>query len=139
MRKIVLLSTFVFGFASVFAQNEESNGYQKKEYDDSQNMEVVTTREASYPEGEQALFKYVFDNVNYSEESKIVKAEGNVMVSFNVNPDSTVSNAFVLSPVGYGIDEEVVRLLKGMKFLPAVRNEMLVKMNLVYTFPVRAH
>lgn len=129
MKKIAFLFCFVafakFGFS--------------QDYSDKQNMKVVTTREAAYPKGEQELYDYIFKNVKYSEDSKNAKAEGNVMVSFNVQPDSSVTNALVLSGVGYGIDEEVTRLLKELKFEPAIRNSLPVKMNVVYTFPVRAH
>lgn len=129
MKKITLLASLMISSLWLVAQ----------EYNDKQNFEVKTTQEAQYPEGEQVLYKYIFDNVNYSEESKAADIEGNVMVSFNVQPDSSVTNAFVLSGVGYGIDEDVVRLLKELKFAPSIRNGLKVKMNLVYTFPVRAH
>ncbi len=130
MKKLILMSAFL-GAAFL--------GYSQEEYNDKQNMEVVTTREASYSEGEQALYKYIFKNVDYSDESKAADIEGNVMVSFNVQADGSVTNTVVLSGVGYGINEEVTRLLKELKFIPAIRNGLKVKMNLVYDFPVRAH
>jgi len=129
MKKIAFL-TFLSGLS--FCVNAQ-------DYNDKQNMEVKTTQEAHYPEGEDVLYKYIFDNVNYSDEAKAAYIEGNVMVSFNVQADSSVTNTFVISGIGYGIDEEVVRLLKELKFAPSIRNGLKVKMNLVYTFPVVAH
>ena len=132
MKKLGLTLVIAICTLAAFGQDDDN-------YDESQNMEVVTTREAQYEEGEQALYKYIFKNIEYSEEAKAAKVEGNVQVSFNVQPDGSVTNAFVLSGVEPSVDKEVVRLLKELTFLPAVRNGMKVKMNLIYNFPVRAH
>ena len=110
-----------------------------QEYDDKQNIEVKVTQDAHYPDGDSKLYQYIFSNVNYSEEAKANKIEGNVMVSFNVETDSTVSNVVVIAGVGHGVDEEVKRLLKGLRFAPAIQNGEATKMNLMMTFPVRAH
>lgn len=106
---------------------------------DSQNMEVVTNQEPFYPKGEQALYTHVLYNVKYSEESKKKLIEGEVTLSFDVMPDSSVAHPIVISGVGYGIDEEVQRLVKELKFAPAIQNGMRIKMSVMYTFPVKAH
>ena len=129
MKRILIMTIIAFIGTIGFAQD----------YDDKQNMEVVTTREAQYEDGEEELYKFMFKEVNYSEEAKTAKSEGNVQVSFRVNPDGSIANAFVLSGVEPSIDKEVVRILKTLKFLPAIRNGMKVKMSLIYNFPVRAH
>ena len=130
MKKIALLS--VLSLFTFFANAQEK-------YNDKQNFEVKTTQEAHYPAGEKVLYDYIFKNINYPEATKAAYLEGNVMVSFNVQADSSVTNTFVISGVESTIDSEVVRLLKELKFAPSVRNGLKVKMNLVYTFPVRAH
>lgn len=116
-----------------------SFGLKAQNYDDKQNMKVSVSQDAYYPPGEMALYKHMFMNVKYSEEAKSNKAEGDVMTSFNVEPDSTVNNIIIIKGVGYGIDEEIKRLLKGLKFSPAIQNGEKTKMNLMFNFPVRAH
>lgn len=106
---------------------------------DKQNMEVITSQEPFYPEGEQALYTHVLYNVKYSEESKKKSIEGEVTLSFDVMPDSTVANPVIISGIGYGIDEEVQRVVKQLKFAPAIQNGMRMKMSVMYTFPVKAH
>ena len=130
MKKITLLS--ILCLFVVFANAQE-------EYNDKQNMEVKTTREAHFPDGEKALYEHVFKNIKYTEEDKAAYLEGNVTISFNVQPDSSVTSTFVISGVNPAIDGEVKRILKELKFAPSIRNGLKVRMNLVYTFPIAAH
>ncbi len=106
---------------------------------DPQNIRIVTDREPAYPGGDQALYDYVFHHVKYSEEAKAKHIEGEVLLSFDVLADSTVTDLQVLKAAGYGIDEEVKRIVKQLKFIPAVQNGTRVRMNMMVTFPVRAH
>lgn len=124
---IILLSLFSI---SAFAQQSMP---------DKQNSEVVTNTEPSFPKGDSELYQYVLYNLNYSEESKKKYIEGEVTISFDVKADSTVSNIFLISGVGYGIDEEVKKIIQKLKFIPAVQNGFSVKMNTMYSFPVKAH
>jgi len=106
---------------------------------DPQNIKVVSTQDPSYPKGEPALYNYVLMNVKYSDEAKKKYIEGEVMMSFYVNVDSTVSNTKIISGAGYGIDEEVKRVVEGLKFSPGMMNGKARKMQLIMNFPVKAH
>ena len=106
---------------------------------DKQNIKVVTNTEPSYPKGDNALYTYVYMNLKYSEESKKKYIQGEVTLSFDVKPDSTVTNAIIISGVGYGVDEEVKKLIQTLKFSPGVQNGTVIKMNTMYTFPIKAH
>lgn len=106
---------------------------------DKQNIKVVTNSEPSFPKGDNALYSYVYMNLKYSEESKSKYIVGEVTLSFDVKVDSTVTNATIISGVGYGVDEEVKKLIETLKFSPGVQNGTPIKMNTMYTFPVKAH
>lgn len=124
---IVILSVFsVLGFA-------------QEAKTDKQNKQVVTDTEPSFPKGDNELYQYVLYNLNYSEESKKKYIEGEVTLSFDVKADSTVSNMMLISGVGYGIDDEVKKLIGKLKFIPGVQNGFPIKMNTMYSFPVKAH
>ena len=103
-----------------------------------QNM-TVSTQDAFYPKGEQSLYTYIMYNVKYSEESKKKYVEGSVSLSFDVMPDSTIKNVKIISDVGYGVGEEVKKLVEKLKFAPAIQMGMRVKMNLIMDFPIKAH
>lgn len=116
--------------SSLLAQEKSKEG---------QNMKVVTNSEPTYPKGEQALYTEVMYNTKYPEEAKKKYIAGEVTLSFDVKPDSTVSNVIIISGVGNGVDEEVKKMVEQLKFAPAVQNGVKIKMNTIYTFPVKAH
>jgi hypothetical protein len=53
-------------------------------------------------------------------------------------PDSTLSEISVLSGVGYGVDQEIVRLLAPLKYAPAIVNGEKTKMNVIITINITA-
>jgi len=114
-------------------------GFAQQSKTDKQNSVVITNTEPSFPKGDNELYTYVLYTINYSEESKKKYIEGEVTLSFDVKADSTVSNIILISGVGYGIDDEVKKLIQNLKFIPAVQNGIPVKMNTMYSFPVKAH
>ena len=127
MKKIILSLVFILICIAGFSQT------------DKQNMKVTTDTEPSFPKGDNALYQYVLMNIKYSDEAKKKYIQGDVTLSFDVKSDSTVTNAIIISGVGYGVDEEVKKLIQSLKFIPAVQNGTVVKMNTMYTFPVKAH
>jgi protein TonB len=110
----------------------------KKAYNDKQNMEVVLEREPAFPKGESALYKYFYDSLNFTQEAINFKIDGEVMASFDVLPDSSLSNVLIISGLGYGIDEEFIRLLKQLRYSPSIQNGVPLKANVIITLPVRA-
>ena len=116
--------------------SQDNNTKQKNPYD--VNFSAVTQQEPFYPAGDQALFTYFYDKIIYSQEAKSKMVSGNVMVSFDVLPDSVITDLFVLSGVGYGVDEEIVRLVAPLKYAPGIQSGEKTKMNVILTVPVRA-
>ncbi|MCE9539534.1 MAG: energy transducer TonB [Bacteroidetes bacterium] len=115
------------------------SGFAQEVKPDKQNKQVVTDTEPSFPKGDKELYQFVLYNLNYSEESKRKYIEGEVTLSFDVKADSTVSNMVLISGVGYGIDDEVKKLIGNLKFIPGVQNGFPIKMNTMYSFPIKAH
>ena len=130
MKKQTILLTFLL-FSLI--------GFSQQPVADKQNIKVVTNAEPSYPKGDNELYTYVLYNVKYSDEAKKKYIEGEVTLSFDVKTDSTVTNALVISGVGYGVDEEVKKLVQTLKFVPGIQNGVPIKMNTMYTFPIKAH
>jgi protein TonB len=100
---------------------------------------TVETADAYYPEGDQALSKFIFHNLKYSEEAKAHKVSGEVMVSYWVETDSTLSNIRVITDLGYGCSENLSALMKNIKYVPAKVNGVPMKSKVLATFPIRAH
>ncbi|MBU0488794.1 MAG: energy transducer TonB [Bacteroidetes bacterium] len=110
--------------------------YSSSQTTDAQNMKVEMNQEAQYPGGDSELFMYIFRNVKYPETANGHNIQGEVMVSFNVEPDSSLSDIKVLGGLGYGIDEAIIEVMKPLKFSPSVQNGTKVKMNMMINVPV---
>ncbi len=117
---------------SAFAQNDWPG------YTDPQNMEVVMDREAFFPKSQEYLYDYFFYHIRYGEEAIQNEVTGEVLLSFIVNMDSTISEIMVVKGVGYGIDEKVIEAIKPLKFAPATLNGIFVNSSMMMAIPVRA-
>ncbi|MFH2094972.1 MAG: hypothetical protein ABIJ16_04660 [Bacteroidota bacterium] len=130
MNKYILLTALAVIFSAVLlAQNNST-------YNDDQNMIVTVDQEAHYPEGEMAMFQYIYQHIKWPDLHDRVVDE-TMMVSFNVLVDSTLADIEVMSGIDPLIDQAVVRVLKGMKFAPSVQLGTAVKMNLMMNIPIR--
>lgn len=66
--------------------------------------------------GQAALKKLVSKELTYPKEALEKKIEGTVKVSYTLNHKGNVIETKVLSKLGYGCDEEAVRIIKLFKF-----------------------
>ena len=89
-----------------------------------------------FPNGQEALMLYIAKQVKYPAEAKKAGAQGRVFIGFIVEPDGSLSDFKVLRGIGYGCDEEALRVVKSMpKWQPgmhrgkAVRVQYLVPVN----------
>ena len=64
-----------------------------------------------YRGGMEALRQFLADNLKYPAEALKHKIEGVVEVAYDVDGLGRVKNIRVLSGLGYGCDEEVIRLV----------------------------
>lgn len=128
MRKITLLFLIAMSVSWVYSQNE---------YDDPQNMDINYNREASYPGGTTKLIGDVWKLMEFTDEAIEKRIDSEIMLSFDVNPDSTLTGIILLNKIGYGVEEEVLRVFSTLKFIPALAQGKPIKMNVMMTLPVR--
>jgi TonB family protein len=67
-----------------------------------------------YPGGKEALGKFITDNLRYPAEAVKNQIEGRVLISFDVDHNGVVSMEKVIKGIGYGCDEEALRIVKLM-------------------------
>ncbi len=78
--------------------------------------------------GRTALKKYLEANLHYPNEALQRKIEGKVVIEFVVLSDGSLTNFRVLKGIGFGCDEEVIRLIKeGSAWLPTLQNNIAVR------------
>jgi TonB family protein len=77
--------------------------------------------------GELGLRQYLSDNLVYPDSAEKLGIEGRVHVSFNVNADSTISDAAIVKSIGGGCDEEAIRVVNEMpNWAPARKQGKIV-------------
>lgn len=68
----------------------------------------------SYPGGEAALYQFLSKQIRYPRQAVKNKTEGTVYVRFVIQPDGAISNPEVMRGIGYGCDEEALRVISSM-------------------------
>ena len=133
MKKTIrlLLTIALLGGGMVSAQNRDA------ENDNSEGMifTVVEEEPASFPGGEDEMYKFIAKNLQYPEEAKKKGIEGKVHVSFFVEVDGSITNVKVLRDIGGGCGEAAVRVVKSMpKWNPAKQRGEYVRMLMILPF-----
>ena len=65
----------------------------------------------SFRGGDWKLYEFIENNLVYPQEAKDAGVEGRVFVEFYIERDGTVCDAKVLRGIGYGCDEEALRVV----------------------------
>lgn len=96
--------------------------------------EIVAMPEikAEYPGGSQAFIKYIFAHYKSPTDEEI---NAKVFISFIIEKDGSLSEIKVIRDAGYGIGQELLRVIKtSPKWNPAINNGKVVRSQ--YTFPI---
>ncbi len=85
--------------------------------------------------GEQKMFEFLGNNLVYPKEAKEAGIEGQVFVEFYIEKDGSVTDGKVLKGIGYGCDEEALRVIGIMpKWQPGMQRGKAVRVR--YTMPI---
>lgn len=88
-----------------------------------------------FPGGEDELMRYLMSHLKYPEEAVRSNISGRVTLGFVVNKNGEIDDIKVLRSVGYGCDEEAVRVVKSMPgWKPAMNNGKPV--NVYFNLPI---
>lgn len=69
-----------------------------------------------YPGGKEEFRKYIQENLKYPEKALQEKVEGIVLISAQIDDNGEVLDTKVERGIGYGCDEEAIRLIHGLHF-----------------------
>lgn len=123
MKKLFLI-VFFMAFVSVNAYS------QSKEQDDA--VYSIVSEQPSFPGGKQEMMKFISDNRKYPAEAKAKDIHGKVIVAFVVERDGSLSDVKIRRGIGYGCDEEAIRLIKSMpKWTPGKQNGKAVRVSMM--------
>jgi protein TonB len=80
-----------------------------------------------YDGGPTAMKKFIAENMRYPKEALENKIQGTVYVRYDINHKGTVIDAKVIKGIGYGCDEEALRLAKLLEFrVPKTRGVRVI-------------
>lgn len=89
----------------------------------------------TFPGGMDKFYKYISDNLKYPEKAKELNVQGKVFISFTVEKDGSLTDVRVDRKLGYGTDEEAIRVVKGSKrWNPGIQNGRPVRVK--YNMPI---
>jgi TonB family protein len=81
------------------------------------------------PLNSKAYQNYIKDNLHYPEEALETKIKGVVILQFTVKPNGEISQIIVIKGLGYGCDQEAIRLLEeGPKWVPGSKDGEPIEM-----------
>ena len=105
MKKILLAFIFLLGCLSIYADTNPS-----------------------FPGGEQALNKYLTENVKYPAIAMENGVEGVVLVGFLVTADGQIQNAKIVKFIDPDLEKEALRVVLAMPaWLPAEQNGVAIE------------
>lgn len=103
----------------------------------TEDVFVAVEQEPQFPGGTTALSDYLQKNLRYPAEASRANIAGRVFLSFVVNADGSLTDVQVLKGLGFGTDEEALRVIKAMpRWKPGRQagRAVRVKFNLPITF-----
>jgi len=88
-----------------------------------------------FPGGHSAFIKFLSRNLKYPGSAVEKGIEGKVLISFIIEKNGRLSNIKILRGIGYGCDEEAIRVLeKSPEWRPGIQNKQ--KVRVAYTLPI---
>ena len=133
MKKLLLPAFLSFSVVCVFAQ---TNDTVVRENTQTEEPHVVVEQMPEFPGGIPKLIEFLGENVKYPKKARRARVTGKVFASFVVGSDGAIRDVQIDKGIGYGCDEEVVRVIKAMpKWKPGVQDGRLVPGR--YVLPVK--
>jgi TonB family protein len=99
-------------------------GYSPYRTDDAREPIIKLAEPAG---GKKAYDRYLQNSIRYPQQALDNKVKGRVTVQFTVRSDGSLDEFNVIKGLGYGCDEEVMRLVKeGPKWSPTTEDSVPV-------------
>lgn len=91
---------------------------------------TVVEKAPEFPGGEKEMLRFIGEHIAYPREAREIGATGTVYVTFVIEKDGSVSNVKVLRGIGFGCDEEAMRVISLMpKWSPGMQRTKPVRVS----------
>ena len=126
MKKLFLIMLLAFVSVNAYSQSDDADN-------DVYNM---VDQSAKFQDGYNSIIKFVQENIKFPAEAKENNVHGKLMVSVVVEKDGSLSDIKIKKGLGYGLDEEIVRIIKMMpKWQPAQHKGKTVRQSQTIMIP----
>ena len=112
---------------------DEVKAVQESKRDTTQIFDAVE-QTAEFEGGMDAFVKFLQENIKYPAPALRANVTGKVFTQFIVNTDGSISDVSVLKSVGFGCDEEAMRVIKLAKWTPGKQSGRVVRSR--FTVPI---
>lgn len=125
----ILVLVWICSNIQMFAQEKMSQVREDGVYTYVDQMPV-------YPKGQEGIMKYLAESVKYPADVQTKGISGRVLVQFVIKKNGKISQIKVVRGVDPSLDEEALRVVKGIpgKWIPG--REKGKKVPVLYTIPV---
>ncbi len=97
---------------------------------------VAMENPPKFPGGMAKFYKFISQNIKYPDQAKKDSIQGNVFISFVIEKNGSLTNIKVDRKLGYGTDEEAIRVLKlSPNWEPGTQDGKPVRVK--YNIPIR--
>ncbi|MDF2438082.1 MAG: conserved hypothetical outer membrane protein [Bacteroidota bacterium] len=108
----------------IFAQSHTT--IKERKVDKEIPPVAVVDQSPEYPD--EATMRYVVSNLQYPQEAKEKGCQGNVYLEFIVETDGSITDLKVVNNTGCPeFEQEAVRVVKMLKFNPAIKDGIPVR------------
>ena len=126
MKKLFLIMLLAFVSVNAYSQSDDADN-------DVYNM---VDQSAKFQDGYNSIIKFVQENIKFPAEAQENNVHGKLMVSVVVEKDGALSDIKIKKGLGYGLDEEIVRIIKMMpKWQPAQHKGKAVRQSQTIMIP----
>ena len=126
MKKLFLIMLLAFVSLNAYSQSDDSDN----------EIYMSVDQSAKFQDGYNSIIKFVQENIKFPAEAKENNVHGKLMVSVVVEKDGSLSDITVKKGLGYGLDEEIVRIIKMMpKWQPAQHKGKAVRQSQTIVIP----
>ena len=126
MKKLFLIMLLAFVSVNAYSQSDDADN-------DVYNM---VDQSAKFQDGYNSIIKFVQENIKFPAEAKENNVHGRLMLSVVVEKDGSLSDIKIKKGLGYGLDEEIVRIIKMMpKWQPAQHKGKTVRQSQTIVIP----
>ena len=96
---------------------------------------VVVEQMPEFPGGQDAMMQFLREKLTYPAQARELGIQGKVICSFVVDKSGEIRNVTVLRGIGYGCDQEAIRVIKAMPaWKPGRQSGQVV--NVKYNIPI---